>query len=227
MNSDATILPASEATVSDRATFLQKTYRLLLFGVLGFALTLWAAGSVDWVRNLALGLWRTHPLIVMIGLFAASWFVHSVAEKHPINLIAYWGYVFLFGLLLAPIVLWAASTQGPSVLATAAVVTAIVFTGLTAYVIMFAKDFSFLGGALSIGIFAMIGIAVAGMIFGFQVGLWYSVLGVVLFSGYILYDTSMVLHHYRPTQHVSAAIVLFTDVVLLFKHLLLLLSRRD
>ena len=62
------------------------------------------------------------------------------AEKHPINLIAYWGYVFLFGLLLAPIVLWAASTQGPSVLATAAVVTAIVFTGLSAYVIMFAKD---------------------------------------------------------------------------------------
>ena len=220
-------LSAAEAGLSERATFLQKTYTLLLLGILGFAATLWAAGNVPAVRDLAFAIWRTSPWLVMIGLFAASWAVHAVAETRPLNLFAYAAYVVLFGLLIAPMVMSVSAARGPSVVATAAVITAIVFTGLSAYVILFAKDFSFLGGALAIGLFAMIGVAIAGWIFGFQVGLWFSALGVLLFSGYVLYDTSRILHHYPTTAHVSAAIVLFVDVVLLFKHILTLLARRD
>ena len=100
------------------------------------------------------------------------------------------------------------------------------FSGLTGYVFVSGKDFSFLGGALAIALFALLGIAIAGWIFGFSVGIWYSVIAVLVFAGYILYDTSKVLHHYPVTAHVSAAIVLFVDVVLLFKHILILLSRR-
>lgn len=220
-------LSAAEASVSERATFLQKTYTLLLLGILGFAATLWAVGSVPAVRDVALSIAGRRPWVLFFVILGASWLVHAVAEKRPFNLIAYAAYVVLFGFLLAPLVLWAARTNGPNVVATAAVLTAVVFTGLSAYVILFAKDFSFLGGALAIGLFGMLGIALAGWLFGFQIGLWYSVLGVILFSGYVLFDTSRVLHHYPTTAHVSAAIVLFVDVVLLFKHILVLLSRRD
>lgn len=176
------------------------------------------------VARLAEGLWRTSPWITLVVVLGGSWLVHAVADKHPLNLVAYFSYVFLFGLLLAPLVLFVAHAA-PVVLTQASLLTAFVFTGLTGYVFLTKKDFSFLGGALAIGMFALLGIAIAGMLFGFTPGLWYSIAGVLLFSGYVLYDTSNVLHHYPTDRHVSAAIVLFVDVVLLFKHILLLLAR--
>ena len=89
----------------------------------------------------------------------------------------------------------------------------------------FAQDFQFLRGVLMFGGLALLGIGIAGMLFGFSLGLWYSAAIVVLMAGYVLYDTSAVLHRYPTTMAMSAAIVLFTDVVLLFKHILLLLAR--
>ena len=220
-------VPAAHAPADARAMFLQKTYGLLLLGILGFAATLWAAGNVESVARLARGLYELSPWVSLIVILGGSFVVHAVADKSPLNLVAYFTYVFLFGLLLAPLVLYAAHTQ-PQVLTQASILTAIVFTGLTGYVFVSKKDFSFLGGALTIGIFAMFGIAIAGMIFGFSPGLWYSVLGVVLFSGYVLYDTSKILLHYPVHRHVSAAIVLFVDVINLFVHILrLMMSRRD
>lgn len=218
-------LVAARAPASERLAFLQRTYGLLLAGILVFAATLWAAGNVESVNSLAVSLFRTNRWLVFAIILGGSWLVHAVADKSPINLIAYFTYAFLFGLLLAPLVLYVARTQ-PVVISQASILTALVFTGLTGYVFTTRKDFSFLGGALAIGLFAMLGIAIAGMLFGFSVGLWYSVIGVVLFSGYVLYDTSKILLHYPTNRHVSAAIVLFVDVVLLFKHILILLSRR-
>ena len=43
---------------------------------------------------------------------------------------------------------------------------------------------------------------------------------IALASGYILYDTSNVLHHYREDQYVAAAIELFADVALMFWYIL-------
>ncbi len=219
-------LSAAEASIAERATFLQRTYMLLLAGIFGFAFTLWAAGNIPAVRDMAVSLYRTSPWISLIVILGGSYVVHAVAERSPINLIAYFAYVFLFGLLLAPVVLHVANVQ-PEVLTQAAMLTALVFTGLTGYVFVTRKDFSFLGGALTIGLFAMIGIAIAGSLFEFTVGLWYSAVGVVLFSGFVLYDTSKILHRYPTTAYVSAAVVLFVDVVLLFMHILSLLMRRD
>jgi FtsH-binding integral membrane protein len=50
---------------------------------------------------------------------------------------------------------------------------------------------------------------------------------IVLASGYILYDTSNVLHRYRTDQHVAAALALFASVAILFWYVLrLFMSRR-
>lgn len=215
-------IAVAAATADERATFLQKTYSLLAAGVFVFAATLWAAGNVPAVQSLAVGLWQTSPWIVLIGIFGAGWVVRAVAETRPINLIAYFAYTFVFGLLLAPLVLVAADAA-PQVLTQASIVTLLVFSGLTGYVFATGKDFSFLGAALAIGLFAMIGVGVAGLLFGFAVGLWYSVAGVVLFSGYILYDTSRILHHLPTNAHVRGAIELFVSLVLLFQHVLNLL----
>lgn len=229
------LTPAALAAADERATFLRRTYSLLLAAVLTFAATLWAAGNVEPVRALADSLARTifgsrWGWILYLGLFiGGSWLVHAFAERKPINLVLFFGFAFLMGLLTAPLIymVLAKGAAGVTAINQAAVLTALIFTGLTAYVFYSGKNFSFLGGALSIGSFALIGIAIAGMLFGFSVGIWWSVLAVVLFVGYILYDTDAILKRYPTTAYVSAACVLFVDVILLFQHLLMILSRRD
>jgi FtsH-binding integral membrane protein len=231
----ASLTPAALAAADERATFLRRTYTLLLAAVLTFAATLWAAGNVEPVRDLATSLARAifgsrWGWLLYLGLFmGGSFLVHAFAERRPINLVFFFGFAFLMGLLIAPLVFMvlAQGAAGVTALNQAAVLTVLIFTGLTAYVFYSGRNFSFLGGALSIGMWSLLGIGVAGMLFGFSFGIWYSVAIVVLFVGYILYDTDSILKRYPTTAYVSAACVLFVDVILLFKHLLLLLSRRD
>ncbi len=86
-------------------------------------------------------------------------------------------------------------------------------------------DFSFLGGILTIGGFVALGVIVGGVIFGFGLGLLFSVPMVGLASAAILYDTSKILHHYSPDQHVAASLELFASVALLFWYVLRIMMR--
>ncbi len=214
---------AASAAADERAAFLQRTYSWLLAGIFSFAATLWAVASIPQAQELAINIYRGGPLLFIAILFGAGFVVHRVAEKSPINVVAYFAYTVLFGLLLAPPVLYYAAT-GANILTQAALVTTLVFSGLTAFVFLSGRDFSFLRGALAIGLFALIGVSIAGWLFGFNTGLWGSAAGVLLFSGYILYDTSRILRHYPTTAHIPAAIALFVSVILLFQNLLHLLG---
>jgi FtsH-binding integral membrane protein len=148
------------------------------------------------------------------------------------------GYVFAQSILILPMMWYAqdkviefAPGQNVNVIGAAGLVTLVMFGGLTALVWLTGKDFSFLGYGLGIagmGIFALI---VASMFFGgLNLGIWFSVALIVFASAYILYDTSNVMNHYRPTQHVAASLALFSSVALLFWYVLRLfiaLSNRD
>lgn len=226
---------AAMAAAEERAGFLRKTYALLLAAVATFVVTLWAAGNVEPVRDMAMSLFRAiystkWGVLLYLGLFmGGSWVVHAFAERKPLNLVFFFGFAFLVGLLLAPLIYGVLSrgAAGVTTINQAALITALTFTGLTAYVFFSGKSFSFLGGALTIVMFALLAVGLAGVLFGFTLGAWFSVAAVALFTGYILYDTGQILHRYPVTAHVSAACVLFVDVILLFKHILLLLNRRD
>jgi FtsH-binding integral membrane protein len=102
----------------------------------------------------------------------------------------------------------------------AALLTLIVFGGLTLTVFVTKMDFSGLGPYLAVAAFALIGIIVAGILFNFGLGLWISFACIALAAGYILYNTSNILHHYRTDEHVAASLELFADVALLFYHIL-------
>ena len=89
------------------------------------------------------------------------------------------------------------------------------------------KDFSFLGSFLRFaGILALVLIA-CGVIFGFQLGTFFSVAMIGLAGAAILYDTSNVLHHYPEDRYVSAALSLFASVALMFWYVLRLFMSRD
>ena len=68
---------------------------------------------------------------------------------------------------------------------------------------------------------------VGGVIFGFQLGTWFSVGMVGLAGAAILYDTSKILRSYPSDRHVSAALELFASVALMFWYVLQLFMSRD
>jgi FtsH-binding integral membrane protein len=68
---------------------------------------------------------------------------------------------------------------------------------------------------------------VAGVIFGFQLGTWFSVAMVGLAGASILYDTSNVIHRFPQDRYVAAALQLFASVALMFWYVLRLFLSRD
>src|SRR5690606_13727152 len=152
----SSLTPAALAAAEERAGFLRRTYSLLLAAIATLVATLWAAGNVQPVHDLAANLWATivgtrYGWLLYIGLFlAGGWLVHAFAERKPLNLVFFFGYAFLMGLLLAPLILGVLATgsEGVALVNQAALITALTFSGLTAYVFHSGRSFSFLGGVL-------------------------------------------------------------------------------
>jgi uncharacterized protein len=100
--------------------------------------------------------------------------------------------------------------------------------GLTVVALTTRTDFSFLRGVLVIGGFVALGLIAASILFGFTLGLIFSVVMVGFASAAILYYTSNVLHYYRTDQYVAASVTLFASVALLFFYVLqILISLRS
>ena len=102
----------------------------------------------------------------------------------------------------------------------AGIVTLAAFGGLTAAVFISGKDFSFMGPVLWVLSFLALGLIIAAVIGGFSLGLGFAVAMVALACGFIIYDTSNVIHHYNTNQHVAASLELFAAVALLFWYVL-------
>lgn len=78
------------------------------------------------------------------------------------------------------------------------------FAGITAIAFTSGTDFSFLGNFLRIGGFIAFGLIVCSILFGFTLGLIFSVVMVMFASVAILYTTSNIINHYAPHQYVAA-----------------------
>ena len=137
-------------------------------------------------------------------------------------------YVVAEAFIFVPLLFMAFSIiDGVEILQKAAVMTIALFAGLSAVVILTKKDFSFLKSILAIGFFIAIGLIVAGTIFEFDLGLWFSGAMVVLAAGSILYSTSNMVHKYDEEQYVAAALGLFASLMLLFWYVIQIFLSRD
>jgi FtsH-binding integral membrane protein len=217
---------AARAIPNERADFIKKTYLHLLGAILAFCglSALYLNTSIG--QNLAqtmLGGGRGGWLVVL-GLFmAVSWLANYWAMSSTSVGMQYAGlslYVVAQSVIFAPL-LWIANNPdfvGPDarIIPTAGLITVLMFAGLTVAVFVTGHDFSFLRMGLIVGGFAALGLIVCSAIFGFNLGNLFTVAMIVLACGYILYDTSNVLHHYRIGQHVAASLALFASVALLF-----------
>ena len=136
------------------------------------------------------------------------------------------GFVVAEAIIFVPL-LAIAFSRVPGAVQSAATVTALGFIALTAVAFMSRKDFSFLGASLRwVGLMALVAI-VAAVIFGFELGTWFSVGMIALAGVAILYDTSNVIHHYPTDRHVAASLQLFASVALMLWYVLRLFMSRD
>jgi modulator of FtsH protease len=177
-----------------------------------------------------------HGIIMMLLFFGAFFAASSARRVRGLNLVALFGYTFVTGLFVAPSVFIASAmaaaggTMDASPVRDAFLLTGAAFTGLTAYCFVTRKDFSFLAAALNTGIWVVIGASLLAMFLGSSaLSLAVASVSVLLFSGYILYDTSRILREGDDGDAVGAALRLFLDVVNLFLALLRILaaSRRN
>ena len=76
------------------------------------------------------------------------------------------------------------------------------------------------------GILALVAI-VAAVLFGFELGTWFSVAMIGFAGAAVLYDTSNILHHYPEDRYVGAALALFASIALMFWYVLRLFMSRD
>ncbi|MEK7780041.1 MAG: Bax inhibitor-1 family protein [Verrucomicrobiota bacterium] len=222
-------IPVIDLDVDSRSRFITRTYSHLLGALAAFTLIeifFFKSGLAEPMAKAMLG---TSWLLVLGGFMVVSWLARSAAhsaQSKATQYAALAAYVGGQAILFVPL-LYIADRFAPGAIISAALVTALAFSGLTMVAFITRKDFSFLRGILFwAGIVALV-LIVAGAIFGFQLGVYFSVAMVGIAGAAILYDTSNVLHHYPEDRYVAASLELFASVALMLWYVLrIFLSRR-
>ncbi|MBN9121620.1 MAG: US12 family protein [Planctomycetes bacterium] len=227
----------ASAPASERVRFIRRTYAHLVGAVLAFvgleAFLLTSDLGLELFKTLFAfnGAWIALMIVFVVGGVAAQMMARS-RQSVGVQYAGLALYVMLQAVIFLPILLVA--TRAPQYASQnlplqAAVVTLAAFGGLTAAVFLSGKDFSFLGPVLWVGALIALGVVVASLIGGLTPGFWFAVAMVALYSGFIIYSTSNIIHHYGTDQHVSAALELFASLTVLFWYVLriFMLSGQD
>jgi FtsH-binding integral membrane protein len=213
-----------------RAEFLSKTYYHLFGAICGFTLIeIWLFQS-GWAEVIARALLGTNWLLVLGGFMIVSWLASRTAftsESLGTQYAALAAFVVAESIIFVPL-LYVANHYAPGVIRSAATLTLMGFTGLTVVAMSVRTDFSFLGGMLRWGAVIALMLIAGAVLFGLQLGTWFSVAMIGFAGAAILYDTQTVLRHFPEDRYVGAALQLFASVALMFWYVLQLLmaSRR-
>ncbi|MGE0609687.1 MAG: Bax inhibitor-1 family protein [Pirellulales bacterium] len=224
---------AANAPVDARSRFIMRTYTHLTGAIaafIGLEAVLLNLPGIDGVVATMFG-GQFSWLMVLVAFMVVSWVAQKWAESDASPAMQYLGlglYVVAEAVIFLPLLYIASRFGGPQVIPAAGLITGVIFGGLTVIVFATRHDFSYLRTALGIAGLAAIGVVIAAMMFGFSLGILFSAAMIVLCSGYILYHTSNVLHHYNTDQHVAASLALFASVATLFWYVLrIVMASRD
>jgi len=215
------VLGRSESTELATNRVLRNTYALL-----GLTMIPTVIGAFIGM-NINFSIAQQHPFIfaigamaVMYGLFAAI----AANRNSSIGVVLLLGVTFLLGMLLGPILQHALHlSNGAQIVGLAAGGTGIILMTLAGVATTTKKDFSFMGKFLMVGIVLMIVASLANIFLQIPaMALAMSAIGVILFSGFILYDVSRIVNG-GETNYVMATLSLYLSIYNLFTSLLQLL----
>lgn len=197
---------------SESSSVLRNTYGLL-------ALTLAFSGLVAFVSQ-QMNLPYPGLIITLVG-FYGLFFATVKLRNSGWGLVTTFALTGFMGYTLGPILnLYLSMSNGASVISSAFLMTAMVFGGLSAYVLITRKDMSFLRGFITVGVFVLLAAMIASLVFDLS-GLQLAIsAGFVLFSSaVILYQTSEIIHG-GETNYIMATINLYVSIYNLFLSLL-------
>ena len=178
------------------------------------------------VAGVAVALKLPHPgiLLTLVGYFGLLFAVHKLKDS-GLGILAVFGLTGFMGYTLGPIVSrYLGLPNGGEVVMQALGATAVLFIGLSGYALTTRKNFSFMGGFLTVGILVAFVAGLAAVFFEIPaLSLTVSAAFVLLMSGLILYETSNIIHG-GETNYVLATVTLFVSIFNLFTSLLQLLG---
>lgn len=213
---DKVVVGTSDLAV--RQGFLRKVYSILTLQFL-FTVGLCAvAALVDPIQDFIVT--NSWIVWVFLGLSLGTMIALSCIKTMPVQGILFVLFTASYGCLIACVVARYFASGLGKIVFQAAAYTAVIFIFLTIVVFATKKDFSFLSKFLFVGLIAVIVASVVNFAFGVTTGSYsrvasfgISCAAAILFSGYILYDTSNILHRYGPDEWAQAAIALYLYVV--------------
>ena len=206
---------ASQPSVLQTNKVLRNTYMLL-------AMTL-AFSAVCAGIAMAVGISPMMSLVMTIGAFITLFVVQKKADSASG---IYWVFAFtgLMGASLGYTLNFYLGVAGPGLIMEALGATALVFFALSGYALTTKKDFSFMGGFLVVGLVVVLVAAIANIFFAVPaVSLAISAAIVFIMSGFILFDTSRIIHG-GEKNYIRATVSLYLNIYNLFTSILHLLG---
>jgi len=216
-------LPQTAPPVAiDAQRVLRNTYWLLALSLLPTV-----AGAFVGMQLNFIALFKSAPIatpLLMFGAMLGSLWIVTLLRNSGWGVIALFGFTFISGLMLTPILTVAAGFRnGGQLVALSGGLTAAVFFALASYASVSKRDFSFLGRFLFVGLILLIVASLANLFFQVPVvALSISAIAVLLFSMYLLFDLSTIVRG-GETNYVMATLRLFLDLFNIFINLLNLL----
>ena len=172
-------------------------------------------------------LYKTSPIMAPLLMFGAMFgmlFVVSALRNSSWGIAAVFGFTFVSGVMLAPMLQYAAGLKnGGELVALAGGMTAAVFFVMAAIATVSKRDFSFLGKFLFVGVILLIVASIANLFFQVPaVAITISAVAVLIFSMYLLHDLSQIVRG-GQNNYIMATISLFLDIFNIFVNILNLL----
>jgi len=194
---------------------IRSTYQLLSMTLIFSAFMAYL--SISMQASQGMGLVATIAGIVML------WFVLPKTANSASGIPVIFAITGLLGFGIGPMVAYYLAVN-PSIVMTALGGTGVIFLGLSGYALTTRKDFSFMGGFLMVGMLVIIGASLLNIFFGIPaLSLTVSAAVVMIMSGFILYETSSIIHG-GETNYIMATASLFLSIINLFSALLHLLG---
>ena len=207
---------AGQASVLQTNKVLRNTYMLLAMTLTFSAVCAGITMAMDMSRGAA--------MIMTLAAFVMIFFLNKAAES-SMGLVFVFAFTGLLGGSLGPMLnLYAGIPGGSGLIVQALGATAIVFFGLSGYVLTTKKDFSFMGGFLLVGIIVAVVAMVANIFLAIPaLSLALSAAIVFIMSGFILYDTSRIMNG-GETNYIRATVSMYLNIYNLFTSILHLLG---
>ena len=229
MNQNVNYLaPVSTLSIEDRSTFVWRCYAHVVGAILAFAAIesyLFASGAAYPIARAMGG----SPMLVFGAFILVSWgatrLAHTLQSKTS-QYAAFGALVGIWSIMFVPMLAYA-NMKAPGTIDSAAGVTILGSVGLIATAMITRKDFSFLRGMLVWGGMLAFVAIISSLIFGFEMGTWFSIAMIGFAGSAVLYDTSNILHHYPQDKYVAASMQLFASIAMMFWYILRLFMGRD